>query len=60
MRCDKSICAELRRELANSQQFAEKMTREMEPQINARLNEALARAASEFEGATARTRRHDS
>ena len=47
--------AELRRELANSQQFAEKMTREMEPQINARLNEALARAASEFEAATART-----
>jgi len=47
--------AELRRELANSQEFVERMTREMEPQINARLNEAVARAASEFEGATART-----
>jgi hypothetical protein len=47
--------AELRRELASSQEFAEKMTREIEPQINARLNEAVARAASEFEGATART-----
>jgi hypothetical protein len=47
--------AELRRELASSQEFVEKMTREMEPQISARLNEAVARAASEFEGATART-----
>jgi hypothetical protein len=47
--------AELRRELASSQEFVEKMTREMEPQINARLNEAVARASSEFEGATART-----
>ena len=47
--------AELRRELASSQEFVEKMTREMEPQIHARLNEAVARAAAEFEGATART-----
>ena len=47
--------AELRRELASSQQFVEKMKREIEPQINARLNEAVARASSEFEGATART-----
>jgi hypothetical protein len=47
--------AELRRELASSQEFAEKMTREMEPRIIARLNEAVARATSEFEGATART-----
>jgi hypothetical protein len=47
--------AELRRELASSQEFAEKMTREMEPRIIARLNEALSRATSEFEGATART-----
>ncbi len=47
--------AELRRELANSQEFVERMMREMQPQINARLNEAVARAASEFEGATART-----
>jgi len=47
--------AELRRELAKSQEFVERMTREMEPQINARLSEAVARATSEFEGATART-----
>ncbi len=47
--------AELRRELANSQEFVERMKREMEPQINARLDEAVARATSEFEGATART-----
>jgi hypothetical protein len=47
--------AELRRELARSQEFVERMTREMEPQINARLSEAVARATSEFEGATART-----
>jgi hypothetical protein len=47
--------AELRRELAKSQEFVERMQREGEPQIHARLNEALARATSEFEGATART-----
>jgi uncharacterized protein YicC (UPF0701 family) len=47
--------AELRRELASSKELLEKMTREIEPQINARLNEAVARASSEFEGATART-----
>jgi hypothetical protein len=47
--------AELRRELARSQEFVERMAREGEPQIHARLNEALARATSEFEGATART-----
>ena len=47
--------AELHRELASSRDFVERMTREMEPQINARLNEAVARATSEFEGATART-----
>ncbi len=46
--------AELRRELASSKEFLERMTRAMEPRINARLNEALARATSEFEGATAR------
>ena len=46
---------ELRRELANSKEFLERMTRAMEPRINARLNEALARATSEFEGATARS-----
>ena len=47
--------AGLRRELANSQEFLEKMSREMEPQIHSRLNESLARAASDFEAATART-----
>jgi hypothetical protein len=47
--------SELRRELASSKEFVERMAREVEPQINARLNEALARAMSEFEGATARS-----
>ncbi len=47
--------ADLRRELASSQEFVERMKREVEPQINARLNEAVARATSEFEAATART-----
>ena len=46
---------ELRRELARSQEFLERMQREGEPQLHARLHEALARATSEFEGATART-----
>jgi hypothetical protein len=46
---------ELRRELAKSQEFLERMQREGEPQLHARLKEALARATSEFEGATART-----
>jgi hypothetical protein len=47
--------AELRRELEKSQEFVERMMREAEPQFSARLNEAVARAMSEFEGATART-----
>jgi hypothetical protein len=47
--------AELKRELARSQEFLEKMQREMEPQVHARLNEAVARAISEFEGTAART-----
>jgi hypothetical protein len=47
--------ADLRRELAKSQEFLEQMQREGEPQIHERLNEALARATAEFEGATART-----
>ncbi len=47
--------AELRRELARSQEFVERMKREGEPQLHAQLNEAVARAISEFEGATART-----
>ncbi len=47
--------AELRRDLAKSQEFLERMTREGEPQIRARLNEAVAQAASQFETATARS-----
>ncbi len=35
---------ELRHELAKSQEFVERMTREREPQIHARLNEAVAQA----------------
>ncbi len=46
--------AELRSELARSQEFVERMTRELEPQVHARLNDAVARATSEFEGASAR------
>ncbi|HEV1994171.1 MAG TPA: hypothetical protein VGR03_07565 [Candidatus Acidoferrum sp.] len=46
--------AELRRELARSQEFVERMTREREPQIHARLNEEVAQATSQFETATAR------
>ncbi|OLB82463.1 MAG: hypothetical protein AUI12_19130 [Acidobacteria bacterium 13_2_20CM_2_57_6] len=53
-RLEKQV-ADLRRELAGSREFVERMTREMEPQINARLNEVVVRATSEFEGATART-----
>jgi hypothetical protein len=45
---------ELRRELANAaQEYVEKMTREIGSQIPARLNEAMCRATSDFEGATA-------
>jgi hypothetical protein len=47
--------AELRRELAKAQEFVGRMQREAEPQIHARLTEALAKATAEFEGATART-----
>jgi hypothetical protein len=46
--------AELKRELARSQDFLDKMHREMEPQAHARLNEVVAHATSEFEGASAR------
>ena len=46
--------AELRRELARSQEFVERMSREREPQIHARLSEAVAQATSQFESATAR------
>lgn len=45
---------ELRLQLAKSQEFVEKMAREIEPQIHARMNEAVTQASLEFEGATAR------
>jgi gas vesicle protein len=44
----------LKNEVQRSQEFLDKMGREMEPQIYARLREVVARAASEFEGAAAR------
>jgi hypothetical protein len=47
--------SELRSELARSQEFVEKITREVAPQIQAKLSEAVTRAASEFEGAASRT-----
>ena len=46
--------ADLRRELAKSQEFVDKMSREIEPQIHAKMKEAVTQAANEFEGATAR------
>ena len=46
--------ADLRHELAKSQEFVDKMSREIEPQIHAKMNEAVSRATNEFEGATAR------
>ena len=44
---------ELRRELANAQEYVERMTREIAPQIPARLKEAVTQATSDFESATA-------
>ena len=46
--------AELRRELAKSQEILEKMNRETEPQVQARLDAAVTRASSDFEGAASR------
>lgn len=43
----------LRRELANAQEYVEKITREIAPQIPASLKEALTQATSDFESATA-------
>jgi hypothetical protein len=43
---------ELRRELANAQEYVEKITREIAPQIPASLKEALTQATSDFESAT--------
>jgi hypothetical protein len=45
----------LKNELARSQEFLEKMNREIQPQVHSGLNEAVARATSEFEGVAART-----
>jgi hypothetical protein len=44
---------ELRREMANAQEYVEKMTREIAPQIPARLKETVTQATSDFESATA-------
>jgi len=46
--------ADLRRELEKSQEFVDKMSREIEPQLHSKMNEAVTRASTEFEGATAR------
>jgi hypothetical protein len=50
-----SSIRELKRELDRSQEFVARMNKELEPRTQARLNEAVARAASEFDGAAART-----
>ena len=47
--------AELKHELDRCQEFLGKMSSELEPQVHARLKEAVSRAASEFDGAAART-----
>ena len=44
---------ELRRELANAKEYAEKITREIVPQIPASLKEALTQATSDFQNTTA-------
>jgi len=49
-----SSIRELQRELDRCQEFVAKMNSELEPRTQARLNEAVARAASEFDGASAR------
>ena len=46
--------AELKRELDRCQQFLGRMSSELEPQVQAHLNDAVARATSEFDGAAAR------
>jgi hypothetical protein len=45
--------AELRRELAAAQQYMEKLTREIQPQIPGRLTEAVAQASKEFDSSAA-------
>ena len=49
-----SSVRELKRELDRGQEFVARMNKELEPRTQARLNEAVARAASEFDGAAAR------
>ena len=49
-----SQAGELKRELDRCEEFRERMNSELEPRAQARLNEAVARAASEFDGAAAR------
>jgi hypothetical protein len=44
---------ELRRQLATAQEYVERMTREIAPQIPARLKEAVTQATSDFESARA-------
>jgi hypothetical protein len=44
---------ELQRELANAQEYVDKLTREIAPSIPARLKETLTQATSDFESATA-------
>ena len=49
-----SSIRELRGELERCQEFVARMNNELEPRTQARLKEAVARAASEFDGAAAR------
>jgi len=46
--------AELKRELDRCQEFLGRMSSELEPQVQAHLNDAIAHATSEFDGAAAR------
>lgn len=46
--------ADTRRDLADTQKFVEKIARELEPQIRARLEDSVGRATGEFEGSAAR------
>ncbi|HEX2663424.1 MAG TPA: hypothetical protein VHM93_11385 [Candidatus Acidoferrum sp.] len=49
-----SSIRDLKRELERCQEFVAKMNGDLEPRTQARLNEAVAHAASEFDGAAAR------
>ncbi len=48
------LAADARRDLAETQRFVEKITRELEPQIRARLEDSVGRATTEFQGSAAR------